>query len=117
MIEVEQIMLAQIEGLKRQLAQSLAMLRDHRLSMKKNGDPTRRFFKERPIDAMRIVLRENGGRMKRIDLEKALIDGGLLVGKSRGETNIKESFKINTIDEENLIVDGEYIEAAPPKKK
>jgi hypothetical protein len=107
MIEVEQIMLAQIEGLKRQLAEALAMLRDHRLSMKKNGNPARRFFNERPIDAMRVVLEENGGRMRRVDLEKALIEGGLLVGKSRKTTNIKESYKKNS---GTLIIDGEYVE-------
>ena len=61
-----------------------------------------RFFDWRPLDAARVVLEENGGKMKREELVDSIVAGGITHGKKRGLHNIRTSLELN-IQTGNLI--------------
>lgn len=108
MMDIEQVVLGQIEGLEQQLAEARALLHAVRVSKRDSGDPKMRFFDLRPIDAAREVLKERG-KVKPSELIEILIAGGVIYGTDRGPLNISVSFERN-IANGNLIVDGEYID-------
>lgn len=64
-------------------------------SMSRANSPETRFFDMRPIDAMRVVLNGHGKPMKKGDLKKTLLDGGIAIGKARAEHNVDLSIKLN----------------------
>jgi hypothetical protein len=107
-MDVESIFLAQIDLLEKQVVTVKHALHSARIAAKKSGDPTRRFYDERPIDAARMLLKNAGGRMKRKEMERLMEEGGINVGSSRDD-NIEYSFKLN-LKNGNLVQKGEYIE-------
>jgi hypothetical protein len=75
-----------------------------------------RFIDMRPIDAIRIVLKEHGGKLGREALMERLIAGGITVGKKRSHHNIDISIELNLrignlAEVEGLIVDMQKVPA------
>ena len=56
--------------------------------------PEMRFYRMRPLDSARIVLREAGRALGQRELTDAIIAGGAIVGKKRGESNIRISIEM-----------------------
>jgi hypothetical protein len=108
-MDVEKVFLDQIAALEKQIADLRAALQAVQESKRKLGDPKMIFFDARPIDAIRVVLGEHGGRLKRAQLVDELVNGGLVRGKKRGLINIRTSIDLN-IANGNLVQEGEYLE-------
>jgi hypothetical protein len=69
----------------------------------------RRFYKMRPLDAIRIVLAENGGHMDRDALEKVIKVGGISIGKKRSDANVRISFERNLANGNLVETNGQII--------
>ena len=108
-MDVEKSIQDQIAALEKQAEGLRAILIEVQRAKRKHGDPSMRFFDWRPLDAVRTILQENGGRMKRSDLVRVLVEGGLTHAKKRGMANIRISIDLN-IENENLIQKGDYIQ-------
>lgn len=88
----------------RALKTALRALEQNEIKSKSSG----RFIDMRPFDAVLILLSENSGRMKRPELEQALMDGGIAVGKKRGHHNVRISIDTN-LKLGNLVEDNGWI--------
>lgn len=66
------------------------------------GTQSLRFYGWRPLDAIRVVLRERGESMTRKEIHDVLENGGITKDKKRGAHNIRISIDLN-IAEGNLI--------------
>lgn len=71
-------------------------------------EPDKRFQGRSPIQAIRILLGEAGGKMKRAALMSSLMQGGAALGKKRGEHNLRISIEVN-ISNGNLVASGDSI--------
>ncbi len=85
----------EIEEFRAQIKIREAMIRVYKNGQAKQGDPSLRFYMRRPLDAVRLLLAESGGSMKRNSLEKALGQGGISVGRKRGDHNVRISINTN----------------------
>lgn len=106
--EVEDRFLQDISQLESQLAKVRSHLHAIRETRKKQGDPCRKFYNERPLDAARALIKEHGGRLKPAELQRLMDEGGINVGRSRSD-NFDMSLKKN-LDLGNLVINGEFIE-------
>ncbi len=90
------------EVLEREIAELEAQIRIRRSALhalqsgqSKEGDPKLRFYDWRPLDAVLLLIDENGGQIERTRAEDLLLEGGLATGKKRGRHNIRISFDTN----------------------
>ena len=67
-----------------------------------------RFTGMRPLAAIKLLLRENGGRMTISALTEALIAGGLTAGKKRAHHNIRVSMQISA-KHGSLVIDDDSV--------
>jgi hypothetical protein len=111
-MDVEQIFLGQIEELEKQIAGLKSNLHALRLDKQKLGDPKLRFFNRKPVDAVRKIIEEKGGKIRRSELVDIMVAGGITVGKKRDLKNIRISLDLN-IELGNLIQTGDYIDLPP----
>ncbi len=108
-MDAEKLIQSQIKELELKLAELHMLLHSVQTTKRKMGHARMRFFDWKPIDAARVVLEENGKKMKRSELIEAMIAGGIKIGKKRPDVNIRRSFVIN-IESGNLIEDGDHID-------
>jgi len=113
LIDVEQIFLGQIEELEKQIAGLKSNLHALRLDKQKLGDPKLRFFNRMPVDAVRKIIEDKGGKIRRSELVDIMVAGGVTVGKKNDMKNIWISIDLN-VKNGNLIQTGDYIDL-PPK--
>lgn len=109
MDDPEALITVKIAEAEKNLLELKEMLRAVQTSKKKYGDPSRRFFEWRPVDAAVHILEHHGSRMLKKDLIELMVAGGISIGKKRPGVNIARSFNDN-IELGNLIEDGDYID-------
>jgi len=107
--QLEKMARSRIEDLKRQLVEAESILHDLLIRKRSAGANGMRFFDWSPIDAIRELIKENGGKMKRSELVEKMIAGGVSIQRKRPMVNIDRSFVTN-IKNGNLIEDGDYID-------
>lgn len=94
-IDVRAEMIRKIESLKSEIKSYEAALQalDRRGLASRTGSEMR-FYRTRPVDAMRIVLQETGRALPQEELTNVLLAGGAATGKKRGKHNIRISIEI-----------------------
>jgi hypothetical protein len=107
--QLENATRAHIEDLKSQLAEAESYLQDILSRKSKSGLAGMRFYGWDPIEIFRALIKENGGPMKRSEIEKKMIEGGYAVDKKRPAVNIERAFRTNA-KFKNITIDGDYID-------
>ena len=95
----------EITDLRKQIKIRQDALHALTIGQSKAGTPNLRFYSARPIDAIRTVLSEHGGRWTREEVEKELEEGGIAHGRKRGKANVRISIDKN-VAIGNLVEDG-----------
>jgi hypothetical protein len=104
----------QILALEKQIEARQAALRTLQKSEGESGSPHLRFYMMRPIDAIRLLLVEHGGKMKREDAYKELLQGGIALDRKRRGANVRISFDKNVALGNLIALPDDYI-ALPPE--
>jgi hypothetical protein len=94
-IDIRSEIIRKIEDLKTQIKSYEAALQAlDRNSLAKLSGPEMRFYQMRPLDAIRMVLRESGKALAQEELINFLLEGGAATGKKRGRHNIRISIEM-----------------------
>jgi hypothetical protein len=94
-VEIRSEIVRKIEELKAEVrSYEAALLALDRSGIAKTVGPDVRFYQMRPLDAIRIVLRESGRALSQEDLTNILLAGGAAMGKKRGKHNIRISIEM-----------------------
>jgi hypothetical protein len=94
-VEIRSEIIRKIEDLKAEVrSYEAALLALDRSGMAKTSGPDVRFYQQRPLDAIRVVLRESGHALSQEELTNRLLAGGAAVGKKRGKHNIRISIEM-----------------------
>lgn len=108
-MDAKEALRQEIAALKKLIEAREEALRNIQRAESSAGAATLRFYMWRPLDAIREVLREHGGKMTRQEIHDALVAGGLTKDRKRGSHNIRISIEKNIVLENLIAVNDEYV--------
>jgi hypothetical protein len=108
-MEFEELIASEIERYQKKIAELRLKLRKHLEAKQEIGDPSMRFFNWRPLHAAQVILEENGGTIKREEMEKLMVAGGMMEGRKRGPNNIRVGLNLLLKSDKKLKQNGEWI--------
>lgn len=115
-MDAKEALRQEIAAFEKQIEARKEALRNLQKAESSAGTKDLRFYQWRPLDAIREVLRENGGKMTRGELYDILVAGGLTKDRKRASHNIRISIDKNILLENLIAIGDEYV-ALPESSK